>query len=219
MKSLVKALLIAAATTGLASGANAAITVTATPGTDPYSGPTPTYDFESPAPITGGIVDNTSIGGIRAQPFGSTGNYWAVGPIDNGAQPGILDLSSFGDITSISFIWGSVDSYNMLEFLDALGNTITGGTFVGNDIFNPANGDQTNPNTNPLVTFTISGADSSAVSSLRLTSTQNAFETDNFAISSAPEPGTWAMMLLGFGAVGVSMRQRRKPGGKLAQLA
>ncbi|HEX8838885.1 MAG TPA: PEPxxWA-CTERM sorting domain-containing protein, partial [Sphingomicrobium sp.] len=31
-----------------------------------------------------------------------------------------------------------------------------------------------------------------------------------------PEPATWAMMLLGFGAIGVSMR-RRKP--VLAQLA
>ena len=26
-----------------------------------------------------------------------------------------------------------------------------------------------------------------------------------------PEPGTWAMMLLGFGAVGFAMRRRRRP--------
>jgi hypothetical protein len=32
-----------------------------------------------------------------------------------------------------------------------------------------------------------------------------------------PEPGTWALMLLGFGGIGVSMRRRRRPG--LAQLA
>ena len=32
-----------------------------------------------------------------------------------------------------------------------------------------------------------------------------------------PEPGTWAMMLLGFGAVGFSLRRRRQPA--LAQLA
>ena len=33
-----------------------------------------------------------------------------------------------------------------------------------------------------------------------------------------PEPGTWAMMLMGFGAAGVAMRRRRRGNG-LAQLA
>jgi hypothetical protein len=31
------------------------------------------------------------------------------------------------------------------------------------------------------------------------------------AANAVPEPGTWAMMLLGFGAMGVSLRRRRKP--------
>jgi hypothetical protein len=35
---------------------------------------------------------------------------------------------------------------------------------------------------------------------------------------SAPEPGTWALMLLGFGAIGVAMRRNRKKRG-LTQLA
>lgn len=40
----------------------------------------------------------------------------------------------------------------------------------------------------------------------------------SFAASNAvPEPGTWAMMLLGFGAVGFAMRRRQLP--KLAQVA
>ena len=34
-----------------------------------------------------------------------------------------------------------------------------------------------------------------------------------------PEPGTWAMMLLGFGAIGFSMRSRRRRSGLLAQAA
>jgi hypothetical protein len=38
----------------------------------------------------------------------------------------------------------------------------------------------------------------------------NAFEIDNIVVNSAvPEPATWAMMLLGFGAIGFSMRRRR----------
>lgn len=40
-----------------------------------------------------------------------------------------------------------------------------------------------------------------------------------FKVAAAvPEPSTWALMLLGFGAIGVSMRRRRKVAGKL-QLA
>lgn len=34
---------------------------------------------------------------------------------------------------------------------------------------------------------------------------------DNVAIISAPEPATWAMMLLGFGLIGAAMRYRRTP--------
>jgi hypothetical protein len=31
-------------------------------------------------------------------------------------------------------------------------------------------------------------------------------------MAAVPEPGTWAMMLLGFGAIGFSMRRRRQTG-------
>jgi hypothetical protein len=34
-----------------------------------------------------------------------------------------------------------------------------------------------------------------------------------------PEPGTWAMMLIGFGGMGVAMRRRRRNGAQLAQVA
>jgi hypothetical protein len=47
------------------------------------------------------------------------------------------------------------------------------------------------------------------------------FGDEAFALSmtgSVPEPGTWAMMLLGFGAIGLSMRARRS-GQKLQQTA
>ena len=40
------------------------------------------------------------------------------------------------------------------------------------------------------------------------------FDTGGTAV---PEPGTWAMMLLGFGATGFAMRRRRKP--VMAQVA
>ncbi len=201
-----KLMLASAAALALPAAANAAVTLgSVTPGTAPYSGPAPTIDFESPPPVTGGIVSNTSVDGVRAQPFGSTGSYWSVGPTDG--PVGILDLSSFGDIANISFLWGSVDAYNFIDFLDGEGEVIA--SFSGTDIFDPANGSQTDPNLNPLVRFDISGEHVSSLASLRLRSTSNAFETDNFTINAVPEPATWALMMLGFGAIGFGMRQRR----------
>lgn len=202
---LCKLTLAAAAVAALPATANAAIVLASvTPGTVPYSGPTPTYDFESAAPRTGGLVTNTSVSGVSAQPYGSTGFFWTVGPTDG--SPGVLNLASFGDINNISFIWGSVDAYNLLEFLDGSGNVLA--SFTGSDIFNPANGNQTDPNLNPVVRFNLTGGDVTAFTRLRLSSTSNAFETDNFTINAVPEPATWAMMLLGFGAIGFGLRRR-----------
>lgn len=213
-----RSLILAAASLVAFSGsASASITFSETPGTAVYSGPTPTYDFETPAPVTGGIVSNTSVSGIRAQPFGSTGNYWAVGPgPGNGTSPGLLDLSSFtGGISSISFIWGSVDKYNSLDILGAGGSLLR--TITGADVSALSNGNQSLPDTNPLVTLNFTDTDQ-FVSGLRLSSGQNAFETDNYAVSGAvPEPGTWALMLLGFGGMGIAVRRGRKQ--RLTQLA
>ena len=39
----------------------------------------------------------------------------------------------------------------------------------------------------------------------------NSQYSGGIAFSAIPEPGTWAMMLLGFGAVGFAMRRRRRP--------
>jgi hypothetical protein len=209
--------LFAASTLALGSAANASITIgSITPGTDPYSGPAPTYDFDSNTPGTnGGIVTTGTDGLLHAQPFGSTGNYYAVGP--NDGSPGTIDLTAIGDIVNISLLWGSVDTYNTLEFLAADGTTVLA-TFVGNDIFNPANGARNDPNTNPVVLFNLTGSDQSAFSYLRLGSTENAFEIDNIAINSGvPEPATWGMMLLGFAGIGMTMRRRRRP--LLAQVA
>ena len=41
--------------------------------------------------------------------------------------------------------------------------------------------------------------------------------TGNVTITPLPEPATWAMMLLGYGAIGLTVRSRRKPA--LAQIA
>ena len=191
----------------VATSANAAVSLSAIDGTVPYSGPAPTYDFDTaattPVTIGGAVVTGTS--GSAAQPQGSTGNYWAVGA-NNG--PGFLDLSALGGIASLSFIWGSIDAYNTLDVI-GLDDSILG-SWTGSAVVNPANGIQVDLGTNPFVTLTFSGATQGNIKGLRLTSTSDAFEVDNFAIQAVPEPGTWLMMLLGFGVLGGAMRANKR---------
>lgn len=214
MKKIMIALLTASATLGLASPAAALVTVSATPGCAVYCGPTPiTYDFDASTPgfLGGAVVGPGTSPGLFAQPLGSDGHYYSVGP--STSSPGTITLGN--DIASFSFIWGSVDTYNTLVITTMLGDY----TFTGADIAalipGFADGDQTSPTSNPIVTFTLTGDDRQAVS-MNLTSTQNAFEIDSISVAAVPEAATWAMMLLGFGAIGVSMRRRKTV---LAQLA
>jgi hypothetical protein len=80
-------------------------------------------------------------------------------------------------------------------------------SFTGaNAAVNP-NGNQTSPITNPLALLTFTGADRTNIGGLKLSSTQNAFEVDNFAIG-VPEASTWMMMILGVGLIGGMMRRR-----------
>lgn len=204
LKSVLFASLAMAAT--VSTPAAAAVTLGFVPGGAVYTGPAPTYNFDTPTPMTGGLIATGSLGGVRAQPLGSTGKYGTVGPTDGPVAT--LDLSSFVNISSISLLWGSVDAYNTLELLNRAGGVLA--SFGGSSVAALANGNQTSPFTNPIVTLGISGADQTNIGGLRFKSTGNAFEFDNIAIASVPEPTTWAMLLLGFGIAGMSMRARSR---------
>ena len=220
--------IVGASALAMASAASAAITVgSVTPGTVPYAGPAPTYTFDPGSRpgnnggnfVTGDIGSTTS-----AQPlgthagtglYGGLGYYYVAGP-DEG-NPGTLDLTSFGDIGSISFVWGSMDDYNTLDFCqDALCTTILA-SFTGLAVDPTAAHSRIDPAQNPLVTFLLDGTDVSNFNYLRLSSSQNAFEIDNLAINPVPEPATWALMLVGFAGIGMTLRRRRQTA--LAQIA
>jgi hypothetical protein len=47
----------------------------------------------------------------------------------------------------------------------------------------------------------------------------NGFSNSVIVPPPVPEPGTWAMMLLGFGGIGMAMRRRRRSSIVLPQLA
>lgn len=212
------ALAAAALLTSTAAGAATFTTANGAPDPGVANGETIINDFSSgmtgPAGIVYGgsfTVDALSISGIRAAPAGAEGNYFAT-PGSNQPLPGTatIDFSDYiaanKAFRSLSFYWGSVDEYNTLEVLDGNGGTLL--TIVGNQVNNPADGDQTASVANRRLFLRFSDTDNFA--SLRLTSTQRAFEIDDIAISSVPEPTTWVMLLTGMGLVGVASR-RRKP--------
>jgi hypothetical protein len=203
-KTLILAALSAAS---LALPAQAAVTLSAVDGTVPYSGPTGGplfFDFESATPRWNGAVVTGNAGGIQAQPLGSTGSYASAGPA--AGTPRVFDLTGIGTVAAVSFIWGSVDTFNTLEVLGSGGVLAM---FTGIDANNPANGNQTAPAQNPLVTLSFTGASRTDVTGLRFSSSQNAFEFDNLFVA-VPEPSTWAMMIGGFGLLGAAARRARK---------
>ena len=109
-------IILAAAIAALGSlPAMASVTVSSVDGASPYGVPA-TFQFDSPTPQYSGTIYTGSASGARAQPHGSTGGYGAVGPSDAQSSAD-LDLSAFGAISSITLLWGSVDTYNLLTVL------------------------------------------------------------------------------------------------------
>ena len=140
--------------------------------------------------------------GNAARPaFGSTGNFLAV------LAGGSALFTFAGGLSELGFDYGSADSYNTftLGFASGPNQVLTGDQII---TIPPADGNQGVSRTNGRVTITTGAGP--ALTSLRIQSSLNSAEVDNFGVRSAvPEPATWAMMLVGFGAAGISMRRRR----------
>lgn len=204
-----------------ASAANAAVTVSATP----YDLPAPAgsgtlIDFDHALP-TGFTL--TGEGYLIQSGDNSQGAAPAAGPTDATDDQSAY-LSIYGGwaklmggtgFHSLSFFWGSMDSYNSLDLLDAQGGVFQ--TILSANVPAGGNGDQLGSWTNQRVTIT----SSDAIYGVQLRSTTPAFEADNFFFSASsddnqirtgdvPEPASWAMMLVGFGAVGGAIRNRRR---------
>jgi hypothetical protein len=199
-----KAFIIAGLLT-VASTAQATVTNTFAPGTFGFQvGDIPVNDFSSCTgfTFTGSVGCYTGLTpGVAAPPAGDLTQYLAV--LGGGSATFL-----FGDAQRISFDVGSVDDFNSVTLtLLGLGGpvTLTGSQINGNS----ANGNQTSSLTNGRLT--IFGTAGETFTGLTLTSGGNSFEIDNLAVSGAvPEASTWAMFLVGFGALGVATRRRTR---------
>jgi hypothetical protein len=151
------------------------------------------------------ILNTTSSNG--AEPFGDTSNYLSV------LGGGSVTVSvNKGFVNTVSFLWGSVDTYNSIKFYD--GSTLIG-SFTGSDLLPSLQptGCQDSANCTGYVTFADTDP-TQTITSFVMASTYNSFETDDFLASQVgtppvPEASTWVMMILGFFGVGLVSYRRR----------
>lgn len=213
--SMLASLLLASTVAATAAQAVTFTTALGAPDPGPGYNESIIVDFEAPVAgvaYSGSYTIGTGlVPGFRAPPAGNTTNYFAV-PGVNGDAPNLalIDFTNYiaanRAFRTLSFYWGSVDSYNTLEVIGK-NNTILR-SIVGNEINNPANGNQTDPFSNQRVFLRF--ADGEEFTGLRIRSGQRAFELDDIAGSAVPEPGTWIMLLAGFAMVGHAVRSRRR---------
>lgn len=186
------------------------------PDPGPFAGQSLVVTFDGPTAAgytwSGGLATSlVSISGAAMPAVGVGGTASTFGYVSSAINPNTATLFT-PNLSSISFYWGSIDTYNLVDVLGAGGATIFS---ISGGALPPANGDQSAAATNRRVNF--SAGLGQVITGLRLTSTDVAFEFDSFAASEVldpggggvPEPATWAMLLAGFGLVGVASRRRR----------
>jgi hypothetical protein len=159
------------------------------------------------ATYTGGSIYTASVSGVTAQPLGSAGGFWSIGPSPSTqAGPGQVTFSTA--VKYYGFLWGSPDSYNDVTFsLVDTGTKHTSQVTV-NGAIKPLPGDG-NQAFSAYLNF-YAGANEN-ITGVRFASSSNALETDNhsFSVSAVPEPKTYAMLLAGLGVMGAIARRRK----------
>jgi fibronectin-binding autotransporter adhesin len=193
--------LAAVAAFALSSSANAAVTLTAyTAGSGGSAAGEQLVDSFDSAPASGftfaggTIVQGSSSNNYEA-PAGDASKYLAI------LGSGFATLTTPAPITELSVYIGSIDSYNSISFYNTANTLVS--TFSGSDLL----AKQGAPGDGRFY-FDLTGQN---IGSVVFGSGQNSLEFDDIQ-AAIPEPGVWAMMLLGMGGLGYALRRRSHNG-------
>ncbi len=162
-----------------------------------------TFDLDRPGWTysDGGTITSGTVSGSHAapyNPFNGTSdntNYYAV-------SENAMEVSFGGEqYDYLGLFWGSADSYNSIEFYN---DEEMIAVYSGNDVLDPANGDQFSSATNQYINFYLN----ENFNKVRLICTDTAFEFDNLAVGThAPVPGAVLLGLIGLGFAGRKLRK------------
>jgi hypothetical protein len=158
-----------------------------------------------------------SIGDVTRSPFDGSGGdnsspanwedlaYFAVGP-SNAPSPALLEFAT--GQTSLTFLWGSVDDYNTVTFLDAASTVLF--SINSDDLLAAAP---------PVVQFGIGAAlvrifgFDTPFFGIQFSSSKNAFEFSNIVTTTAvPIPPALLLFGSALAGLGYLMRRRRDTG-------
>jgi hypothetical protein len=175
-----------------------------------YDGTTPLGATWSSDPLVVPAPGNVS--GIYQSPFNNTSlldtqTFFSVGAESgpNGA-PSPVSLTYASDQSSFSFLWGSIDDYNTLQFFDGSTQRLSlSGAQLVSLFALPGSA----PNFEQVALLSFSFAPTELFDTVKFISSQAAFEfaLPGSSTTSVPEPGTLA--LFGIGLVGALLRRRR----------
>ena len=208
MRKLLPALAVLAGATIITAPASATVHIDFLQGTavSSLAGYTVIDNFNTTAGITGSNFQVQTAGnGNGAQiPFADSQGSSYLTVLGGGTASLALPTGTSG----FAFEWGSLDTYNTLTIGLLGGSPITLVPHAGDLSTSPGDGDQLAADTNG--TLLVWGDAGEVFTGLTLASGTNSFEIDNLAVKNAvPEASTWAMMIVGLGAVGMGMRRKR----------
>jgi hypothetical protein len=161
------------------------------------------YSFTGTGAVVIGTNDSPF---VHLAPKSDGTNYLAINSGTSSPTTATLTLGT--DYTKFGVYWGSIDGNNSVSFLN---DGVTVFSFSGDDVPQvnlSANALNSAPR-NRYVNFDFTGGLS--FDQVVFGSSSRAFEIDNLALAgAAPELSTWAMMLIGFGGLGLIAYRRAK---------
>jgi hypothetical protein len=171
--------------------------------------PTVTTTFGG-SPVTGTLT-GFELG--NSQSYGGVGYFYggAFGSDQYGIVHGDATLKLSSAVTYFGLWAAALDSNNTIELLN---NGVSLGSYnlvntigaLSSDYFGNPNNGQDAGEKFAFVNF----LSSTPFDTIEFHQTGGGFEFDNLTVGGAvPEPASWAMMLVGFGAMGAAMRRRK----------